>query len=112
LICLRRDRVFAAHYCIQYCWALAWCSVPLTPEESERGTRLAKQYQRMMWKRHKMQMMDTQEKIRLKWRAIYALPTLELRKEVRTCLLCVAAVLALLWSRCGRALRCCTGVVY
>ena len=58
-------------------------SEPLTPEELERGTALAKRYTQQMMKRHKIQEKDLQQKIRHKWRAIHALPTIELRKEVR-----------------------------
>ena len=54
----------------------------MSAEELERGTALAIQYTRQMMKRHKILEKDLQEKIRLKWCAIYALPTDDLRKEV------------------------------
>ncbi len=61
---------------------LCLLSEPLSPEELERGNQLARRYTQQMMKRHKIQEKDLQQKIRNKWRAIHALPSLELRKEV------------------------------
>ncbi len=88
-----------------------WSSDPLSAEELERGRLLARRYVVArfvqsttevscesscplalcfacrytigLMRRHKIQEKDLQQKIRHKWRAIHALPTLELRKEVR-----------------------------
>lgn len=57
---------------------------PLSAEELERGRLLARRYTIGLMRRHKIQEKDLQQKIRHKWRAIHALPTLELRKEALT----------------------------
>lgn len=54
---------------------------PLSEEEKAKGRVIANLYVKMMWKRHHVRNRDLQRKIRLKWAAIHALPTVELRRE-------------------------------
>lgn len=59
----------------------ALCSPPLSDEEKAMGRALHSTYVKMMWKRHHVQGRDLQRKLKLKWAAIHALPTPELRRE-------------------------------
>lgn len=53
----------------------------MSPELRVKGEELAKTYTRLMWKRNRVTQKDFARKLKLKWAAIYALPTEELRKQ-------------------------------
>lgn len=55
--------------------------VPMPQAEKKKGRDLAKLYTQGLWRRRRMQMKDLTRKLQLKWAAIYALPTPELRAE-------------------------------
>jgi len=55
--------------------------VPMPQAEREKGKELAKAYTQGLWRRRRMLMKDLTRKLQLKWAAIYALPTAELREE-------------------------------
>jgi hypothetical protein len=55
--------------------------VPMPQAEKKQGRELAKLYTQGLWRRRRMQMKDLTRKLQLKWAAIYALPTPELRAE-------------------------------
>ena len=63
------------------CGRTLLCRPPREPEEVARGRALYRTYVKLLWKRHIVQSRDLNRKLRLKWAAIAALPTPELRQE-------------------------------
>jgi hypothetical protein len=57
------------------------CSERLSDAEKARGAGLYNTYVKLLWKRQHVMSRDLQRKIKLKWAAIAALPTPELRVE-------------------------------
>ena len=53
----------------------------LSDAEKARGAALYNTYVKLLWKRQHVMSRDLQRKIKLKWAAIAALPTPELRRE-------------------------------
>jgi hypothetical protein len=60
---------------------MAFCREPLSEADKSKGRDLVNVYTKLMWKRHHVMNRDLQRKLRLKWAAIHALPTAELRRD-------------------------------
>ena len=52
---------------------------PPTPEEAVAWGKLSQRYVKLMWRRERVQARDLHRKVQLKWAALHALPTPELR---------------------------------